>query len=302
MDNNEEMITPELINNNAIKQAEINAANVVNSNAVPSQNDTSSTIPQPSNVNTANSQQNVTTEEPKRYIDMAQNKPKFDPINNSNENADVEKNQSKETEAPRSYVLNHANSSSNNGSEDNSSYTQPVRMKDYMASAAFNNGAEKTNENIKTKNVKMGPLSIPISAYVFFLAAIVHYFLMAPFIGKYLLKHSLYEALNVISNYFNGSSSQISTTLLYLFTFLFIMYSIVSFLLVVYGLVNIIKKGENILKFASHIKKIIGFSILASIVVIIIFRFSDFDILTPLFRVVTLNGLQYKIVGFTIGL
>lgn len=298
MDNNEEMITPELISSNAIKQAENNVVNTNNNieNNLNTPQTNLGVASAPNNV------QNETVQEPKRYTDIVVDKPKFDPVSKEASDEIEAKVENNSNNTSNAYVLNHANSSTNNYSEDESSYTKPVRMKDYMASAAFNNGAEKTNENTKTKNVKMGPLSIPISAYIFFLGAIVHYFLIAPFIGKYLLEHSLYEALNVVARYLGGNNSQIHNLLLYLFTFLFIAYSIISFLLLVYGIINIIKKGENLFKFASHIKKIIGLTILLSIIVMVVLMVSDFDILTPLLRVVTLNGYQYKIIGFAIGL
>lgn len=150
--------------------------------------------------------------------------------------------------------------------------------------------------NSKTKNVYMNGL---LGAIILLTLAVLHYFLIAPYLEKILIEQSFYETLDGISAYFFGGNVASSDIKIYAYTFAFLTYTMLSFELLIYFTINLVKKGDLICDFKKHISTLIIITSIISIIVIVLFVNTDIDLLTPILRIITLDGHQLKFVFST---
>lgn len=284
MDNNinngEELITPEFVENNAR-----NMRNSINNETM--QTSVPSQPVQSASGNVVSNTQNVSTpvtDIPKQVTDIP--KPVTDtpkPI----------------TEVPKPPITTPINSGVNYSAQNN---VDPLTGNVYETNVAENNNNVSYYQEgqVDVESYKSESSSIfsgAVGSIILLAIFVAHYFLIAPFVEKFFLEHSVASAFNSIKNLFTSGSYGFSEIMVYVYTFGFLVYSIMSLMLIIYAVINIIRKYDFIYDLKKHFKTMLKITVVFSVLVIILVAIFNIDILTPVTRVVTLDGYQLYILG-----
>jgi len=237
----------------------------------------------------------------------AQDVPKVEPINpesyvNNNEITDINPtnytNIFKENVKPQD-VFNQqtiqANNVPNNPNQlqmdetTTSSQQEPIKVGSY-------------NDYVKEKVVydygKTGPFGIQFSAYLFLLISVAQYFLLAPFIETIFQARALKHSMKALIATAGGDSSPFHELLFYLFEALLLFWILFSVFLVIYSFINLFRKNQSSEKIKEHVK-IGAISFLGvSIVLVLLLKVADINLISKLIETFTLDGFQLKIVPF----
>ena len=119
---------------------------------------------------------------------------------------------------------------------------------------------------------------------------IIAFFAGRRYIVPYTLKYINEPLINIFPNIDSGS---ISALYLILTT---IELGFLSFFMgaFIYSVYNLIRKGEKLETFKDDVLKIFGICIMGAFLIAIISKAVKIDLVTPIIKVLTINGLLYK--------
>ena len=146
--------------------------------------------------------------------------------------------------------------------------------------------SEKPSKGLKS-------LSIDKFAIVLLLIVLVSHFLIVPHVVLRLYVNTIGEFIvnRAVDALFNGQSFGFYFWLYFLFVPILTVL-IASFSVVVYAVINVVKKGEMTYDMIPFAKKSLMYSFFASFALMFILQFLHTDFITPVLRITTFNGLQ----------
>ena len=204
--------------------------------------------------------------------------------------ADKYRNIFKETAVPMSNMVQP---------QDDAPYivTPEVNQSSYkenlIKNDSFNNAAAR---NTKVTQTKFGPFNIPVIAYVMFFVAVAHYFLIAPFFTAIFEARSLAQATKMAMSLITEGSGGLHELFFYGYQFLIMAYLLTSIFVVGYAIVNMFNKGSLMDDFKDHLKSMIIVASCISILAVLLFKLVNYDVITTIIKIVTINGNMLKIV------
>lgn len=177
-------------------------------------------------------------------------------------------------------TINFSQSTTDN-SEGNTNYTSDTYNKNI---GLMSRHYTERNESVDFK--KVAPKCI---MYVI-IFGIIAFFAGPRYIVPYTLKYIKEPLINIFPNIDSGS---ISALYLILTT---IELGLLSFFMgaFIYSVYNFIRKGEKLETFKDDVLKIFGICIMGAFLIAIISKAVKIDLVTPIIKVLTINGLLYK--------
>lgn len=250
----DELITPESIENNVWKFDDNISQNVDKSTVTNIDEEIDNLDFEPNNEDIHNNTQ--VQSEPPKYTNIVE-QPLINPENTTNENT-IDNNQ---------YKVKPGNINSESQTTNNNTYQQPES----------NNYVPRKEKKTLFKTM-IGPSIILLAA------SLVNEFLIVPKVARKLA----YKFMEFLFD--NITNIQLVKICSYTFATILLAILIFAFCMIVYSVINLLKRGDLMIGIIKHIKKILLYSLLASIVLIVLESAFNIDLITPVVKLITFNG------------